>query len=423
MRHHYDVRAALVVTTVALLVLSAASAPAASTPLALVGGTIYIAPNDAPIADGVVLMRDGKIVAVGAKSSVQIPPGTETLDCTGSTITAGFWNSHVHFMERKWSDAAKIPAAELTRELQGMLTQYGFTNVFDTGSVLENTRAIRDRIESGDVLGPRIRTTGPIIYPKGGAGTPEILDVIGFMHSSMPEVATPDEARAAAKQSLDGGSDGIKLYAALWYPPFTALPEDAMRAAVEEAHARHKPAFAHPTNLKGMLSAVRAGVDIIVHTTPQGGEWDQNVLTTLKQAHVAIIPTLKLWKYELRHDRMTIRDQFAGSGIAQLHAWLGVNGEILFGTDVGYMNDYDTSDEYSLMAEAGMNARQILASLTTAPASRFGDDAHTGRLMSGAAADIVVLRDDPTKNVRAFANVRYTIRNGVLIYDTRNGTH
>jgi imidazolonepropionase-like amidohydrolase len=234
MRHHHDVRAALFVTVVALLlVLSAASAPAASTSLALVGGTIYYSPTDAPIANGVVVMRDGKIVAVGPKSAVQIPAGTETLDCTGSTITAGFWNSHVHFMERKWSDAAKIPPAELTRELQGMLTQYGFTNVFDTGSMLENTRAIRDRIESGEVLGPRIRTTGPIIYPKGGAGTPEILDVIGFMHSSMPEVSTPDEARAAAKQSLDGGSDAIKLYAALWYPPFTALPEDAMRAAVD----------------------------------------------------------------------------------------------------------------------------------------------------------------------------------------------
>ena len=405
------------------VVLSAASAPAASTSLALVGGTIYFSPTDAPIANGIVVMRDGKIVAVGPKLSVQIPPGTETLDCAGSTITAGFWNSHVHFMERKWSDPAKIPAAELTRELQGMLTQYGFTNVFDTGSVLENTRAIRDRIESGEVLGPRIRTTGPIIYPKGGAGTPELLDVIGAMRSSMPEVSTPEEARAAAKQSLDGGSDGIKLYAATWYPPFAELPEDAMRAAIEEAHARHKPAFAHPTNVKAMLAAVRAGVDVVVHTTPQRGEWDQNVLNTLKQAHVAIIPTLKLWRYELRHERMTIRDQFVASSVAQLHAWLGANGEILFGTDVGYMNDYDTSDEYSLMAEAGMNARQILASLTTAPASRFGDEAHTGRLMPGAAADLVVLRDDPTKNVRAFANVRYTIRNGVVIYDTRNGTH
>jgi hypothetical protein len=57
------------------------------------------------------------------------------LDCSGLTITAGFWNSHVHFFERKWANAATIPAPELTRQLQEMLTRYGFTSVFDLGSM------------------------------------------------------------------------------------------------------------------------------------------------------------------------------------------------------------------------------------------------------------------------------------------------
>jgi hypothetical protein len=70
------------------------------------------------------------------------------------------------------------------------------------------------------------------------------------------------------------------------------------------------------------------------------------------------------------------------------------------------MDDYDTAEEYELMAQAGMDARQILASLTTAPAERFGDSARVGRIAQGLAADLVVLANDPSDDVRAFAAVR-----------------
>src|SRR5436305_470977 len=103
-------------------------------PEAIVGATIYISPTEEPIRDGVVLIEDGRIAAVGSKASVAIPAGTETLDCSGMTMTAGFWNSHVHFFERKWANAETIPVAELGRQLQDMLTRYGFTNVFDLSS-------------------------------------------------------------------------------------------------------------------------------------------------------------------------------------------------------------------------------------------------------------------------------------------------
>jgi imidazolonepropionase-like amidohydrolase len=80
------------------------------------------------------------------------------------------------------------------------------------------------------------------------------------------------------------------------------------------------------------------------------------------------------------------------------------------------MDDYDTTEEYELMAQSGMNARQILASLTTAPAERFGDSGRVGRIAPGFAADLVVLDKDPSEDVRAFAAVRYTIRDGKVIY-------
>lgn len=80
------------------------------------------------------------------------------------------------------------------------------------------------------------------------------------------------------------------------------------------------------------------------------------------------------------------------------------------------MDDYDTTEEYELMAQAGMDARQILASLTTAPAERLGDSKRVGRIAPGFAVDLVVLDKDPSEDVRAFAAVRYTIRNGRMIY-------
>ncbi|MPZ19133.1 MAG: amidohydrolase family protein [Luteitalea sp.] len=384
--------------------------------LALVGGTIYVSPTEDPIRDGVVLTQGGKIAAVGPRALVRIPKGTEILDCSGLTVVAGLWNSHVHFIERKWADASEIPAPELREQLQAMLVRYGFTSVFDTGSMWANTRRLRDRIESGDIPGPRIRSTGEILFPKGGAPPELILDVSGSMRVTMPEVADAAEALAAARKHLDAGTDGIKLYAATWAPPIVSLPESAIRAAADEAHRRKKPVFAHPSNREGLLAAVRGGADILVHTAPQSGPWDEATLAAMKKAGVAVIPTLKLWRYELRHDRISDLERFAGMGVDQLRAWLGTGGEVLFGTDVGYMDDYDPSDEYALMAEAGMSASQILSSLTVVPAKRFGDSARLGRIATGLAADLAVLSEDPSKNVRAFAAVRYTIRNGTVIY-------
>lgn len=136
--------------------------------LALVGATLYADPHSDAISDCVVLIEDGKIAGAGARARVPIPPETPLLDCTGLTITAGFWNSHVHFFERKWADVAEIPASELTRQLTEMLTCYGFTSVFDIGSSWNNTRRLRERIESGEVPGPRIRSTGAGLLPPGG---------------------------------------------------------------------------------------------------------------------------------------------------------------------------------------------------------------------------------------------------------------
>jgi imidazolonepropionase-like amidohydrolase len=417
---------AVPVVLAAWILLGAQATGQGSTPaagrLALVGGTIYVDPASAPIHDGVVLIEDGKIASVGTRTSIRIPTGVQVIDCAGLTVTAGFWNSHVHFLQRKWTDADKLPAPELTRQLQTMLTRYGFTSVFDTWSAWENTRIIRDRIERGEAMGPRIRSTGEAIFGQGVSVAAASWAALGFMDQDKfqtARVSNAPESLEASRKMLDRGVDALKFYAATPGRSGATVPDAAIEAGVKEAHSRGKLVFSHPSSVEGLLASVRGGVDVVAHTTPQSGPWDAATIASMKQAGVALIPTLKLWTYEFRHERGSLADGFVSTAVGQLKAWVGVGGVVLFGTDVGYMSDYDTAEEFALMSQAGMSLGQILASLTTAPAERFGDSKRLGRIAAGFDADLTVLGRDPSHDIRALGAVAYTIRNGNIIYRDR----
>lgn len=393
---------------------SGQSANARNEYLALVGGTIYVGPTEEPIPNGVVLIHDGKISAVGARGQVQIPQSAQLLDCAGRTIAAGFWNSHVHFMERKWADAAAIPARELDQQLQDMLTRYGFTAAFDLSSPWENTRRLRERTESGEVSGPRIYSTGLGLLPANPGLPPDtIINFMGWMKAAAPEIADAGEAASASKKLLAAGVEGIKLFASA--PSKASLSASTIEAAVREAHLLGKPVFVHPNTGADVLTAVRAGVDVIAHTTPQSGPWDETLLSAMKEHRTALIPTLWIWKWYARHDSRSAQDKVANTAVGQLRAWIASGGAVLFGTDLGAV-DPDPSEEYGLMAQAGMNFRQILASLTTAPAERFGKSKQLGRVAPGLLADLTVLKNDPSNNILALTDVQYTLRDGKIIY-------
>jgi imidazolonepropionase-like amidohydrolase len=302
-------------------------------------------------------------------------------------------------------------------QLEEMLTRWGFTTVFDIASVLDNTTLIRRRIKGGEVKGPRILTVGEPFWTKGG--TPiYVKDFLQTNHISIPEVESSAQAAERIRQQIHDGADGVKIFAgSVEADGILIMPLEVAKAIVREAHLAGKPVFAHPSNEEGIEVAVQSGVDILAHTTPSGGPWSSSLIERLKAGHMALIPTLTLWHVE---SPGASPEQFEKGMntvvLPQLRAYSQAGGQILFGTDVGYIQQFDTSEEFDWMSRAGMSLEQILASLTTSPAQRFGYAAHSGRIATGMDGDLVILSADPAQDITAFSKVRYTIREGKIIY-------
>jgi imidazolonepropionase-like amidohydrolase len=189
-----------------------------------------------------------------------------------------------------------------------------------------------------------------------------------------------------------------------------------VRTAAREAHRLGKPVFAHPQHRNGLENAIEGGVDVLVHTAIETGPWERRLVLRIVEAKMALIPTLQMFAWEAARGGDSV-EQWIEMTTAQLQAFSQAGGEVLFGTDVGYLTVYDPTEEYVLMGRAGLDYRRILASLTTAPARRFGDK-RRGRVAAGFDGDLVVLEADPAADVRNFAKVRWTIRRGVVLQET-----
>lgn len=392
-----------------LLVLFGLAASAAQhSQVSCIGAKVYPSPAAPPIENAALLIDEGRISTIGpADRAGRVLPGSAlALDCAGKIVVAGFWNSHVHFAAQ-WDGASTAPADKLAAQMRQMLTRWGFTSVWDLGSDPANTLALRGRVEAGEIAGPMILMAGDI-FPKNGH--PIYLPP----EWQLPEAATPQQAEQMAQQYLKMGLDGIKLFTGAYMGeqrPVINMDTVIAKAAVDVAHAQGRPVFTHPQNRTGVDNALAAGVDILAHTIPTesftGVELEQ-----MKRQHTALIPTLTLWTAVV--DDPAAADRLVRAGVDELKSYFSAGGTILFGTDVGFTSKYDTTQEFDFMGRA-MGWRDVLASLTTAPAALFKASTK-GRVEQGMDADLVVLDADPATDVRNFARVAYTLRKGQVIY-------
>ena len=386
---------------------------------ALDASKIYLKP-DVPAVSGQVVIAGKRIESVALAADKRAMPATKAPQCNGSVIVAGFQNSHGHLIGDEFRDAHQQRPEALEAALTNMLTRYGYTTVFDITSDRDNTLAMRDRIEKGEVRGPRILTAGWALFPPHGLPIyishlpEELLD-------KLPQPSSVDQALKVLREDFAAGADGTKLFLVTPQGDNTVkrMPPDIARAAGDETHRRGQLMFAHPTDLQGVQQALDAGVDILAHP-PLGAPvpWPEPLMKQVRDAGMSMIPTLKLLEFELakEHVPAPTAERLVNESITEFGKFAAAGGRVLFGTDVGYMTDYDPAREYELMANAGLTPMQILASLTTTPAARWKEERRRGAIAAGLDADLVVLDADPADSPRNFAAVRCVIRRGELIY-------
>ena len=306
----------------------------------------------------------------------------------------------------------RSPRLELDRQLADF-TRYGFTTIFDLASRLK-TPALRERIESGEVAGPRILSAGEGLVPPAGNAPELVTATMGWMPVVLPEAGDPAEAEQHTRRLLADGADAIKVFAsAAPSAGATAVSEETLRAVVGVARKANKPVFIHPNTHGDINRAVAAKVDVLAHTVPRA-VLSAADLSAIVAANIALIPTLMLWEHLTRHERASVQARVVEAELAQLRAFREAGGAVLFGTDHGAV-DRSPTREYGLMAEAGMGFGEILESLMMAPSRRF-DRKRAGTIARGEPADLVLLDGPSSRGAALFSDVRLTIRAGRIIY-------
>ncbi|MGA7243447.1 MAG: amidohydrolase family protein [Terracidiphilus sp.] len=379
--------------------------------LAIEHAKIYTSPNDPAIDDGTVLVRDGLIAAVGKQ--VEVPSDATIVPCDHCVVTAGFWNAHVHFTEPKWSMANWKSAATLNPQLADMFLSRGFTTVIDVGSNPADTLSIRRRIEKGELTGPYIYTAGTPLYPPHGVPFYIRETAPKWIVATMPQPETQQDATRIVRSNLASGADLTKLFTGSWIARGRVLPMpvNIARAAVTESHLNGKLVFAHPSNLAGVQVAIDSGVDVLAHAADETEGVDAKLLSAAIAKNMAMIPTLKMFA-----STVTTDSHYMDPICAEVQQFHQLGGTLLFGTDVGYMTDYTTEEEFVQLGKSGLDWRTVLGMLTTNPASRMGASNSKGTVTAGKLADLTILEADPADALTNFSRVHAVVRSGKVIW-------
>jgi imidazolonepropionase-like amidohydrolase len=379
--------------------------------LAIEHAKIYVSPTAPPIDDGTVLIHDGLIAAVGTQ--VAVPADATIIPCDHCVVTAGFWNTHVHFTEPKWALAQWKSPATLNPQLADMFLSRGFTTVIDLGSNPADTFSIRRRIEKGELTGPYIYTAGTALYPPHGAPFYLRESMPRWMVMMLPQPEMPQDATRIVRRNLASGADVTKLFTGSWIARGHVLPMplNIARAAVTESHLNGKLVFAHPSNLAGIEVAINSGVDVLAHAADDTQGVDAKLLSTAIGRNMAMIPTLKMFTTTVTTD-----PHYMDPICAEVEQFHQLGGTLLFGTDVGYMTDYTTEGEFVELGKSGLDWKTVLGMLTTHPAAGMGVSDSKGTIAPGKLADLTILDADPADALTNYSRVRVVVRSGRVVW-------
>ena len=388
-----------------------------------------------PIANGMVVVEDGKIRSIGPR---EIPANAKVVDLGDTTLLPGFIDLHVHitgelgtnYVQSLYEDLRSgIPERTLRAASFARKTLFaGFTTVRNLGSPDRIDAGLRDGIAKGYVIGPRIIAATHPLGARGGH-----CDETGFPENTFGEesgikdgiAAGPDQFRDAVRYQVKYGADVIKVCVTggvlslgdeVDTPQITQAEMDAI---VDEAHRLHKKVAVHAHGAEGAKEAIRAGADTIEH----GSFLDDEALRMMKERGTWLVPTLLAGEsvtkgpaYKTLPPAVKAKADAAMAKRSETFrkaVKMGI--KIAFGTDSAVSPHGLNAQEFALMVDHGMTPVAALRAATTEAATVLGLQNEIGSIEQGKTADIIAVSGNPFDDIHATEHVVFVMKGGEIV--------
>lgn len=415
--------------------------PAANQPpvTAILCGRLLVVPGEEVIEGAAVIVREGRIVEVlrrGRSAVERQYPGAQIIDLSDKFVLPGLIDCHTHITSEMSRDSRlrSVEDSDADAALNGVVyarrtIEAGFTTIRNVGSSGDAAFALRDAINAGKVIGPRILEAGESISPTGGHsdGTHGFREDVWDVPGPMVGIADgADEVRKAVRNQVKRGADVIKLTATGGVLSATASGVeqqffmDELEAIVETAHLLGKKVAAHAHGANGIKAALRAGVDSIEH----GTYVDEECIALFNETGAYLVPTVLAGvtvaerAMEEGYYIAAVRDKALAVGpLIQDAFGRAYRGgvKIAFGTDSGVSRHGDNGREFVLMVEAGMPAEEAIIAATINAADLCGLSDQVGTLVPGKLADLIAVDGNPLEDISELQRVVWVMKDGVTI--------
>lgn len=418
----------LAVLAMALLSLSLAAQNSGRS-VVVHAGHVFDVKTGKMLADQSVLIEDGKIASIGSPADIKVPAGATRIDLPNATILPGLIDAHTHLtMDPKFGYerlAISIPRQALIGAKNARITlDAGFTTVRNVGADGFTDVALRDAINAGDVPGPRMLVSGPLIGITGGHCDNNMLPY--EYHTQGDGVADGVEAvQHKVRENIKYGADLIKVCATGGVLSFGDNPQasqftlEEMKAIVADAHRLGRKVAAHAHGAEGIRWAVEAGVDSIEH----GSYIDDDGIALMKQHGTYLVPTLYLGDWMLQNADKThlpppllAKAQQVIPAMRKNIAHAFASGvKVAFGTDAAVYPHGLNAREFAVMVKLGLTPLQSIQAATINAADLLGWSGKVGTLDPGAWGDIIAVEGDPGKDVTTLERVTFVMKGGQVI--------